>query len=140
VGVSGTRRAALPAPLVRRVVGAVLDGEGAGEAAFSITFLGKSRMRALNRRAFGHDRVTDVIAFGLPHPDRQGGDLYLCPAAAREAAAAVGVPLVEELVRVLVHGTLHALGYHHPEGPGRTGSRMWRRQERYVRALVAQAR
>ncbi|MBI4419695.1 MAG: rRNA maturation RNase YbeY [Gemmatimonadetes bacterium] len=140
MGVSGTRRPALPAALVRRVVGAVLDGEGAGEAAFSVTFVGAGGMRTLNRRTFGRDRVTDVIAFGLPHLERQGGDLYLCPAAARAAAKASGVPLAEELVRVLVHGTLHALGYDHPEGDGRTGSRMWRRQEWYVRALLARAR
>jgi probable rRNA maturation factor len=35
-----------------------------------------------------------------------------------------------------VHGTLHALGWDHPEGPGRTRSAMWRRQERYVEALA----
>jgi ssRNA-specific RNase YbeY (16S rRNA maturation enzyme) len=42
----------------------------------------------------------------------------------------------EELVRLVVHGTLHVLGYDHPTGPGRTRSAMWRRQERYVRRLL----
>ena len=41
----------------------------------------------------------------------------------------------EELVRLTVHGTLHVLGYDHPEGRGRTRSAMWLRQERYVRRL-----
>ncbi|PYO91296.1 MAG: hypothetical protein DMD66_00070, partial [Gemmatimonadetes bacterium] len=41
-----------------------------------------------------------------------------------------------ELLRLAVHGTLHVLGYDHPEGPGRTRSAMWRRQERYVRRLT----
>ena len=41
-----------------------------------------------------------------------------------------------EVVRLLVHGTLHALGYDHPEGERRTRSKMWRRQERYVEALA----
>ncbi|HXJ29862.1 MAG TPA: rRNA maturation RNAse YbeY [Gemmatimonadales bacterium] len=44
--------------------------------------------------------------------------------------------LREELVRLAVHGTLHVLGYDHPDGPGRTRSAMWRRQERYVRRLM----
>jgi probable rRNA maturation factor len=42
----------------------------------------------------------------------------------------------EELVRLTVHGTLHVLGYDHPEGDHRTRSAMWRRQERYVKRLL----
>jgi ssRNA-specific RNase YbeY (16S rRNA maturation enzyme) len=41
-----------------------------------------------------------------------------------------------ELVRLAVHGALHVLGYDHPDGPGRTRSRMWQVQERYVRRLL----
>jgi len=39
-----------------------------------------------------------------------------------------------------VHGTLHVLGYAHPDGSGRTRSAMWRRQEAYVRRLLARPR
>jgi probable rRNA maturation factor len=125
---------------VRRVVGAVLDGEGAGGAVFSVTFMGQGRMRALNRRTFGRDRVTDVIAFELPLVDGAGGDVYLCPSAACASAAALGVPLREEVVRLLVHGTLHALGYDHPEDGRRLESAMWHRQERYVHQLRSRSR
>jgi probable rRNA maturation factor len=55
---------------------------------------------------------------------------------AREDARTLGIPWREELVRLVVHGTLHALGQRHPEGPGRTRSAMWRRQERYVETLA----
>ena len=98
-------------------------------------------MRRLNRRVTGRRGLTDVLAFGLPQPDgRMLGDVYVCPAAAeryvekkgREERGAVG----EELIRLAVHGTLHVLGYDHPEGAGRTRSAMWRRQERYVRRLT----
>ena len=132
---SAGRRAAapLPAARVRRIVNAVLDAERAGDAAVSVTFLSAARMRALNRRTFGRDARTDVIAFSLPHGGRVGGDVYVCPAAAADAP--VEVPLEQELVRLVVHGTLHVLGYDHPAGPGRARSVMWRRQERYVRRL-----
>ena len=46
----------------------------------------------------------------------------------------------EEMVRLAVHGTLHVLGYDHPDGPGRMRSAMWRKQERYVGRLLAQIR
>jgi len=93
-------------------------------------------MRSLNRRSLGADSVTDVIAFGLSHRGRRVADIYVCPTRARSAARAARVPEREELVRVLVHGLLHCLGYDHPGGPTRTASRMWRRQERYVERLV----
>ncbi len=140
MAVSGCARPALPPSLVRRVVGAVLDGEGTGEAVFSVTFMGRGTMRALNRRALGRDRATDVIAFELPLVNGAGGDVYLCPAVARSSAGALGIPPREELVRLLVHGTLHALGYDHPGDGHRRRSAMWQRQERYVRRLSAATR
>jgi probable rRNA maturation factor len=100
-----------------------------------ITLLSAHDMRRLNRRATGRRGLTDVIAYSLPQPDgRLVGDIYICPAVARRAALA-GITFREELVRLAVHGTLHVLGYDHPEGPGRTRSVMWRRQEQYVRRL-----
>lgn len=90
----------------------------------------------LNRRARGHDRATDVIAFRLEHDGAVAGDIYVCAEVARQAARAHQVAEREELLRLVIHGTLHVLGYDHPDGAGRTRSLMWRRQERYVRTLA----
>jgi len=122
-----------------------------------VTLLDAAAMRRLNRRAFGRRAVTDVIAFALPQPDGTLlGDVYVCPDAVpgwlervsrskfhvtrtergRSGNGQHGTwDVDEELVRLAVHGTLHVLGYDHPEGPSRTRSAMWRRQERYVRRL-----
>lgn len=128
--------ARFPAALVRRAVRTVLAGEGR-EAFVAVTFLGKRRMQQLNRDYKHHDRPTDVISFTLPQPDGSiAGDIYLCrPVAAREAHRR-GLPLREEIVRLVVHGTLHVLGHDHPEDGGREASAMWRRQEHYVRGLA----
>jgi len=130
----------LSAAQVRRTVAAVLDGERAGRAIVSVTFLSTQRMRALNRATLGRDRATDVIAFGLAHRDTLAGDIYVCPAAARHAARSLGIPEREELTRLVVHGTLHALGHDHPASAKRTSAPMWRRQERYVHTLMARSR
>jgi len=130
------RPLALPAPVVRRVVRAVLEGERR-RAVVSVTFVGRDRMRRLNARYKGHDRPTDVLAFTLEAPGGPPlGDVYVCPWVAARAARAYGVSLRQELIRLVVHGTLHALGREHPEGPERVRSAMWRRQERYVEALA----
>ena len=130
------RRLPLPPGVVRRVVEAVLAGERR-RAHISVTFLGRDAMRRLNAEHTRHDRPTDVLTFALRDPlGRALGDVYVCPWVARREALDRGIPLRQELVRLIVHGTLHALGGDHPEGPGRTRSAMWRRQERYVEALA----
>lgn len=135
VVVSG-RRIPLPRALVIRAVKAVLRAERR-EAMISITFLGRDSMRRLNARHKRLDHATDVLAFSLNGPAGEViGDVYVCPWVARREARARGIPVREELIRLVVHGTLHALGRDHPEGPERTRSDMWRRQERYVEALA----
>jgi probable rRNA maturation factor len=128
---------ALPARVCASVAEHVLAGE-AREASLSITFLGPRAMTRLNATHKGHDRPTDVIAFALPLPDGSlTGDIYICRSHAAREARARGVPVREELIRLVVHATLHILGWDHPEGAGRTRAPMWARQERYVRELVA---
>jgi rRNA maturation RNase YbeY len=117
-----------------------LAWEGASDSRVDVTLLSDTGMRRLNRRATGRRGLTDVIAYALPQPDGTLlGDVYICPDAAARETQHNG-RLDEELVRLVVHGTLHVLGYDHPEGPGRTRSAMWRRQERYVRRLLRTAR
>ncbi len=127
-----------------RVAARVLQWEGARRARIELALLGPTAMRRLNRRATGRRGLTDVIAFTLPQPDGALlGDVYICPAAARAfvmGGQADPKGLREELVRLAVHGTLHVLGYDHPDGPGRTRSAMWRRQERYVRRVMGRRR
>ena len=134
ITVSG-RSAPLSAAAVARTARTVLRKEGQA-VDLSFAFIGASRIRALNRRWRGADRPTDVLAFPLEQPGGAlAGDVYLCRAVALRQAAEHGLPLREELLRLVVHGTLHVLGYDHPEGTGRTRSSMWRRQERYLACL-----
>ena len=120
---------------VERVVVSVLRAEGVGEAMVSVTFVTNRRMAALNRRHLGHAGATDVISFGFA-PVAKGapvtGDIYIAPAVARRNALAHGAGIREELLRLVVHGTLHVLGHDHPTDDARTTSPMWRRQERLL--------
>lgn len=132
----GGRAIPLPPAAVRRVVAGVLAGERR-RAAISVTFLGREAMRRLNRLYKGHDRPTDVLAFALSGPAGETvGDIYICRWVAEREARERHIPLREEMVRLIVHGTLHAIGRDHPDGPERQRSAMWRRQERYVERLA----
>ena len=132
----GGRVRPLPDRVVDRAVREVMRRERR-QAAISVTFLGRDSMRRLHARHKRVDRATDVLAFALPAPDGTLlGDVYVCPWVAAREARRHRVPLRQELIRLVVHGTLHVLGWDHPDGEGRTASPMWRRQERYVAALA----
>ncbi len=122
----------------------VLRAEKVRDAMISIAFVTPRAIAALNFEHLGHAEPTDVISFAFaPAAGAEGtvGDVYICPEVAAENARDRGAPLREELTRLVVHGTLHVLGYDHPEAGDRTSSDMWRRQERLVeRALAAAAR
>jgi len=135
VSFGGDRRA-LSVPTVRRAVTTILEDQNVTAATVTVTFLSPARMRTLNRRSFGRDRPTDVIAFPLAHADELVGDVYICPAVARRSARRFEVSPREELVRLVVHGLLHVLGHEHPTGTARERSPMWTLQERYVTALI----
>jgi probable rRNA maturation factor len=133
------RARGVTAAAVRRAVTTVLAGERAGPAAVTVTFLTGQQMRALNRRGLGRDYATDVIAFGMRHARTLVGDIYVCPTVGARSAVRFGVPAGEELLRLVIHGTLHVLGLEHPGGAKRVASGMWRRQERYLARLVGGA-
>lgn len=121
----------------------VLRGERVRSALVSVTLVDRAAMARLNRAHLGHRGATDVISFAFTRASRRDavvGDVYIAPAVARENALAHGVPVREELLRLVVHGTLHVLGHDHPEHDGRERSAMWRRQERYVRRLTGARR
>ncbi|HEV8411529.1 MAG TPA: rRNA maturation RNase YbeY [Gemmatimonadaceae bacterium] len=114
-----------------------LRAEKVTHALISITLVTARRIAALNAKHLKHRGPTDVISFGFSR-ERAGplvADIYIAPDVARENAKRLGVGIREELVRLVVHGTLHALGHDHPAGDARLTSPMWRRQE----ALVARA-
>lgn len=121
---------------IAEVARAALRAERVKHALLSITLLNRRAMARLNEQHLGHRGPTDVISFGFRRAtdkDPVVGDIYIAPDVARSNARDAGVPVREEIARLVVHGTLHVLGYDHPESAARERSPMWRRQERIVR-------
>ena len=136
-------RAPMAAARLEATVRAVLRAERVRDALVSIALVSKARIAALNAEHLKRRGATDVIAFGFSR-DRGGpviGDIYISPGVARENALRHGVPVREEVARLVVHGVLHVLGYDHPAGSSREHSAMWRRQEvllaRFLRSRAA---
>jgi probable rRNA maturation factor len=108
----------------------VLRAERVTDALVSIAFVSDRQMASLNWQHLQHRGATDVISFGFA-PSAVGcgvvGDIYIAPGVARRNAMAHDERIRDELLRLVVHGTLHVLGYEHPEGADRSTSPMWKR-------------
>ena len=132
---STVRRMPLPEKRVRELVEATLAADRIGDAMISVAFVGRTAMTRMNRKYLRHEGPTDVISFGMGRetPSMPAiGDIYICPEVAARNARRLGVPVAEELSRLVVHGTLHVAGHDHPKGESRTSSAMWKKQERIL--------
>lgn len=144
IGVSADGvRIAMSRDKVADIARSVLRSEGVHDALLSVSFVTNRAIRAMNRSHLRRDRTTDVIAFRFRRTARNApiiGDVYIAPDVARASARANGITMREETVRLIVHGTLHVLGYDHPETATRSRSAMWRKQERLVAQLAGKSR
>jgi probable rRNA maturation factor len=126
----------VPEALLKEGCKATLRRDRVFEAEISLTLVDDDAIRRLNQEYFRRDAPTDVIAFALHDPGEPIlGDVYVGYDQAVSQAAELGVSLEEELLRLVVHGTLHLLGYEHPEGEERSRSEMFRIQEEIVDRL-----
>jgi probable rRNA maturation factor len=121
---------------VARLAERVLAGEGLRDAEVCISIVDDRTMVNLNRRYTGRDSVTDVLAFPLSEGDDKQyahghlGDVVVCETQARRQAEELSSDPHEELMRLVVHGILHLLGYDHTDED--EGRRMHVAQEAYV--------
>jgi probable rRNA maturation factor len=118
---------------------AAVDHESSG---LSLAIVGDREMKRLNREYRGRDRTTDVLSFSQLEGDEVPacdeihlGDVVISLPRARSQARFGGWTLEEELLRLLVHGVLHALGYDH-EKSRREALRMRREELRLCDALA----
>lgn len=122
---------------LRSAVSLVLRSAGLTEGEISLTLLGDDSIRELNRTYLGKDVPTDVLSFALHEADEIVlGDVYVGYEQAAIQAVEAGVSVEEELARLSIHGTLHVLGYHHPDTEARFSSEMFTLQESLVQKLL----
>jgi probable rRNA maturation factor len=127
-----------------RLASLVLDEERVlqrfgADVEMSLLFVDEETIADLNERFLGSTGPTDVLAFpmdedlppGGRQPDQGGrgpgapsdpgdppallGDVVVCPTVANRQAIEHGIPGVDEIALLVVHGVLHLLDYDHAE-------------------------
>ena len=135
-------------PLVRKAAEAAVAESQYPELArsdraveISVTLTGDEQVRALNDKWRGKDKPTNVLSF--PMADERDlaaanvadaelllGDIVLARGVCEAEAVEKGIGVADHAVHLVVHGTLHLLGYDHDDD--RDASDM---EAREVRAL-----
>tara|TARA_R110002049_G_scaffold260412_2_gene436263 strand:+ start:2513 stop:2983 length:471 start_codon:yes stop_codon:yes gene_type:complete len=114
---------ALDAQQIEHWVEQALSVSEAGAAAateVAVRVVDPAEMQDLNRNFRQQDKPTNVLSFpagevaGLPAEEQTLlGDIVICAPVLRAEAADQGKPLQDHWAHMLVHGTLHLLGYDH---------------------------
>jgi len=123
-------RGRLPKGVTRRSVERLvvetlaIVGERA-ECAIGIAVVDDAEIRRLNREYRDKDAVTDVLSFGYDEGGgevdvdargtvvRELGDIVIDLAQVRRQSSTSGRTIAQEFSLMVVHGTLHLLGYDH---------------------------
>ena len=97
------------------------SGRSAGKAVeVAVRIVDADEIRGLNRRYREQDKATNVLSFpageidGLPDDtNRLLGDVVICASVVAMEADEQGKALADHWGHMLVHGTLHLLGFDH---------------------------
>ena len=123
--------------LLEQAVVSVCSKLGVRDGEISVTLLGDHEIQELNLSYLSVDSPTDVIAFSLYGPEEAVvGDIYIGYQRAMIEAVEREIPIEVELVRLVIHGTLHVLGHDHPDTNERHRSDMFVLQESLVKELI----
>jgi len=88
----------------------VVAQAGFDAGAISFIFCSDGHLHAMNVEYLEHDTLTDVITF--PYGEEPlSGDIFISVDRVAENAEGLGVPMLQELHRVMVHGVLHLMGH-----------------------------
>ena len=116
---SGQSSDDIPLSDVENILEKTLKALDVKEGELSVTFVSAERIRTLNREYRFKDESTDILSFVANEGEFGGietpvlGDLVISVDDLKENCDYFSVEMSEELIRLLVHGTLHLLGWDH---------------------------
>ena len=110
--------------------------QGRSVRTISVAIVDDATIASLHERYLGEATVKDVLSFDLrddPGEVSLEGEIVVSAEAAVRQASSLGVDQKQELLRYVIHGTLHLLGY---EDDTTGGRRRMRRAENRVLAVL----
>lgn len=118
---------------IREWLNNVINHEGAEAGIIQFILIKDEDLLEINRTYLKHDTLTDIITFNF-NKEFGGisGDIYISLERVFENAEHYHVSVINELMRVMVHGVLHLIGY---DDQDESSKQMMRDRENYYLSL-----
>ncbi len=120
---------------IRATLARMMKLLGCADMDISIVFTDDKNIREINKHYLGKDKATNVISFSL-REGRYGninphilGDIVISVETAQRDAVKGNLSTEQEIDYLLIHGTLHLLGYNH-ENTSRKDALLMKRKEK----------
>jgi len=88
-----------------------INNEGKTGETINIILTSENNIRYLNKKYLKRNYMTDIIAFNYNRDNFISGDLFLNPDTIKRNAEEYKTTFSEEILRVIIHGVLHLIGY-----------------------------
>ena len=96
---------------VRKWIAKVIDSHDCSLGELTYQFINDTDMLAINRKYLNHDNFTDIITFDYTDDYKISADIFVSIDRVRDNASTFSSAYQDEMMRVLIHGVLHCLGY-----------------------------
>jgi rRNA maturation RNase YbeY len=96
---------------IRILIKKILKKENKKLGEIEIVFLKDTEIRKINKEFLKHDYFTDVIAFSYNRKSEINGDICIGIDSVSRNAVRYRTISKDELIRVIIHGVLHLIGY-----------------------------
>ncbi len=109
----GSKLISVDEDVCKKIVKRVFKTQKIQNTEVTVIFGTDELLNSLKKEYFGKDHLTDVIAFRLNDHSEQNveGEIYISVPRAKENAQKFNEPFEKEIARLMIHGTLHLIGY-----------------------------